>query len=390
MNKKLKTLIKQLGDEKNIGSSQNKGWAYHGLPFKDIEIKTHRKNLEKRMGLLLSRYDCQDKTGIDLGCNIGGFVFGCQLHGAKMTGYDYDFASINLANEIEAIKHTGAKFFCKPITERILQEFDRVDFVVWLSQFMWMVRSLGAEDALVFMYDLSLRVNDTMFFETSLEDSMAGKEMVDMKIISKQAVRNLLINNTCFTKIEYLGYFEDGWSHRPVFQCSAPKTEWRGATATIRRTSADTIRKIYADNTMEGFSLRQCRANESLFLKRLKDSPHFPQHYGNTELEITMDYCGVPLTKENMPGDCEKQVAEILGALYDANIVHRDIRPANLLVKDNIIKLIDFGWSCEKERAMIDFPKGLGWDFRPGFPEPATRFDDEYSLRKSIRWILAH
>lgn len=39
------------------------------------------------------------------------------------------------------------------------------------------------------------------------------------------------------------------------------------------------------------------------------------------------------------------QVVAGIKFMYDKNILHRDIKPSNILIKDNIVKIADFGTS---------------------------------------------
>jgi len=377
-------VLGQLGTNNARGSSIKQGVAYHELPFSDIAFPVHRKKLDNRLRLIFSNYNIRDKNGIDLGCNIGGFVFACQLQGARMVGYDHDNLSIAFAEKVEALKKTGAVFTNKSIDETILSDFDKKHFCIWFSQFMWLVKANGYDAAVDFMYALSKKISDVMFFETSIGDFGAGKEMLAAGIDSLEAVRNLLINNTCFQNIKFIGYPNDKWAKRPMFICSYPVAEWKGVTSIVRRISRTHVKKTYHGRYKVEGDLLKCKNNETMALKKLTSS-HFPKVISDThEREIIMDYCGVPLTKENMPSNYKLQIKEILAELRKNDIVHRDIRPGNLLVKDSVIKLIDFGWAAQHghEHEWVPCPD-LGMDFK--YP---NGFNDKYSLNKSINYIL--
>jgi hypothetical protein len=365
------------------GSSKRRGVLYHELPFKDISFPTHRKKLSDRVKLILSNYDVLNKTGIDLGCSVGGFVFSLQLEGAKMVGYDHDSMAIEFARAIEGVKRTGAIFVNQSITEDLLKDFKGIDFCIWFSQFMWLVKEIGAERSKYFLHELSRKINHVMFFETSIGDGGAGNAIREMGLTNISSVRNMLISNTCFTKIESIGCAMDGWGERPVFACSDPRLSWGGMTSDVFRISRDTVKKVYVDQRGGNKDLQECKANELAALTKL-NSRHFPKIVSDlNDRELILEYCGVRLTKENMPKDFEQQIREILLELRNAGLVHRDIIPGNLFVKDEILRLIDFGWAVNAGQEYKDAPRKLGTGFRKG-----EEFDDEYSLRKSIEWIL--
>lgn len=123
--------------------------AYHNLPFIDLQIQHHRP-IDERL-----KYIKPIGThGIDLGCNVGGFTFSLQLQGKQMIGVDNDPPTINVAEEIERLYLTGARFVCQDISEALIADLaskygknGQFDFALWLSQYHWIVNHFGAEAA---------------------------------------------------------------------------------------------------------------------------------------------------------------------------------------------------------------------------------------------------
>lgn len=98
--------------------------------------------------------------------------------------------------------------------------------------------------------------------------------------------------------------------------------------------------------------------NEIRALSKL-NSKHFPKLISYDDNSITMEYAGETITTQkgvktnphnkwderefsDMPDDFESQVNEILDELEKANFRHSDINYVNFLVKDGVVKLIDF------------------------------------------------
>ena len=97
--------------------------------------------------------------------------------------------------------------------------------------------------------------------------------------------------------------------------------------------------------------------NEVRALKKL-NSKHFPKYISHDENSVTMEYAGKVSTAtkyiknpnndwdvrefEEIPADFEEQVNEILDELEKANLRHSDINFGHFLIKDGIVKLIDF------------------------------------------------
>jgi hypothetical protein len=106
--------------------------------------------------------------------------------------------------------------------------------------------------------------------------------------------------------------------------------------------------------------------NETKYLTILNGYKNFPiVYYIDTELYIIyMEYCGENPFDVNLkttpwtinykniipiPIDWKEQLKTIINVCKNNNINHNDMFPGNLLINDGIIKLIDFGWTNNKE-----------------------------------------
>jgi serine/threonine protein kinase len=83
---------------------------------------------------------------------------------------------------------------------------------------------------------------------------------------------------------------------------------------------------------------------EILFLNSL-NSVHFPKVTRRLNDGFCMEYKGELIQQDTIPENWEFQVQLISDILEKNDIIHRDIKLNNILVKDGIIALIDFGWS---------------------------------------------
>jgi len=368
-----KEAIRNLGKEKFAGSNIAHGKAYHS--FDGLETSSYTGNVNQRVKLITDNYDVNGKTGVDLGCSVGGISIELSKAGASMMGYDHDYQAIEVAkaysrkfNLFNIFKDANIDLeFIKRISDPVYS------FGVWFSHWMWFMKQHGTVDALNALFNLGKNV-PVLFFETSLGDGMAGKAVSDAGIDEKE-MKNILQH--CYKSVKKIGVDEQ-WRKRPIFMCEGClPSEYKGYhNNKIERIGYNKIRKTQNkdQHIRELVSIR----------KITKDglTKHFPVGHPPNDIENTIDmsYCGEPLTK--LPDNWKCQAEEILQALKDVNIVHRDIIPRNLLIKDGVIKLIDFSWSGHPDEDTSKFPGRLGTDFRkyPGF-------DDRYSLYKSLEWI---
>lgn len=86
---------------------------------------------------------------------------------------------------------------------------------------------------------------------------------------------------------------------------------------------------------------------EVYWLTNLKDTGFVPKLLKVKDLSLYLEYIGPTISKSNIPKDAEKQVLNILLTLNEYNCLYNDWKPENLLVRNNKLYLIDFGW-CPK------------------------------------------
>lgn len=152
---------------------------------------------------------------------------------------------------------------------------------------------------------------------------------------------------------------------------------WRGATAIVSKDNG----KVYKKQT--GFTNYDLIANENRMLSAIS-SIHFPKVYKDADDMVVMEDCGDMITIDNLPDNWKIQLVEIIRELKTWNVQHRDIKPENLMIKDGVIKLIDFGWARFYDDEPDDPPSCLGYPFKPH-----TGWDDNFSMRKVLKMFDA-
>ena len=181
---------------------------------------------------------------------------------------------------------------------------------------------------------------------------------------------------TAFELLKSLKKSTIGWVPPTDKSVGAHHAYWRGATSVVSKGDGVVTKK---QDSFMAYSLIE---NEERILKNLS-SPHFPKLISRNEGEISIEDCGESLTEDNLPEDWKEQLIKILVELKTNNIQHRDIKPDNLMVKDKVIKLIDFGWAkYDYEEDKVSPPACLGYPYRPSWG-----WDDNYSMRQIIKQI---
>lgn len=153
---------------------------------------------------------------------------------------------------------------------------------------------------------------------------------------------------------------------------------WNGATSVVEKKDG----RIFKRQT--GYSAYNLIQNEWNVLSQIHSS-HFPKVYSIKGGVLEIEDCGISILKA-IPENWREQLDEILEDLELSGIIHRDIRLDNLLVKDGVVKLIDFGWA--KRIGVVEEnepPSCLG------FPnKPSDGWSDSFSIRSVSKQITYH
>lgn len=180
-------------------------------------------------------------------------------------------------------------------------------------------------------------------------------------------------NATVKELLESLKQSNIGWVQPTDRSVGTFHPYWKGATSVVSKNDGIIIKK------QTGFMAYGLIENEKRILKKL-NSCHFPKVFGLEGYELGIEDCGDLLTIDNLPDNWKKQLVSIILELKAEGVIHRDIKPDNLMIKNGIIKLIDFGWARLIEDSDDNPPSCLGYPYRPSWG-----FSDEFSMRKIIK-----
>ena len=124
-----------------------------------------------------------------------------------------------------------------------------------------------------------------------------------------------------------------------------------------------------------GFTKEELWRNELEGLLRVRGRRGFQQLVEARPLEIVTENGGVEGLGTALEG---RRICAVLDSL---GMVHRDVKPANLVVRDGVMTLIDFEWCVFRGSVMEkrNPPKPLGEEWKS-----PDGFDDLYSMEKCL------
>jgi len=143
----------------------------------------------------------------------------------------------------------------------------------------------------------------------------------------------------------------------------------------------EVVKKVFKE---KAFS-RGCLGREIGWLVTMDKFDRVPSLIRIGPNYMEMQYMGEPITKETIPKNWEDQMKYILDGLKKYKCSHNDIKPEDILVKDEIINLVDFGWATKiGETIPKNWPLGIGREYKVG----VHVFDDKHAFAKSMEIIL--
>ncbi len=176
-----------------------------------------------------------------------------------------------------------------------------------------------------------------------------------------------------------------------IAQVACEETGKPFALKRVVRNSADDDRFI--EQAENEFTV--CSAIDHAALRKCFEIQRTKKWFKIRELLILMEYVSGKPLQDNKPTEMPaaialfRRIAEALHGLHDAGYVHADIKPNNILVDGDNVKIIDFGQSC---------PIGHKKDRIQGTPDyiapeqvrkmPLDQRTDVFNLGATMYWVL--
>lgn len=390
-----KKLIAKIGTGSyKDGSSINPGTTYSPIPFQGYEnVPKHKSDavVDDFKYVLELADKVKAERILEIGCANGYYTFNlANDKNREIMAFEGDINPFELNVALkEKFKIDNVHFLNDYMDENILEaaiaDF-KPDTVIMTNVHMWIHKQIGEARTIALMKKIS-DAGANLIFQTAHAESNG---MYSVKSLpTTEAIEAYLelcgfgtvvcVNKSTMhggIRSMFLGVCSDNGKEK-----SDPN---QGHTSTV--TYDDELSVAF--KTLTNWDHPGVHHREWGSLSRLSNSPHFPKPLAFREKEgssvITMTYCGVRLTKDNLPKDWRKQVLDILDILDASDIQHNDINPRNLMVLEGTIYLIDFGWSTLKNQdsAFLKQIEGLGW-----LTKHPDKFDDRYSMHVSMSYI---
>ena len=94
---------------------------------------------------------------------------------------------------------------------------------------------------------------------------------------------------------------------------------------------------------------------EIFILKKLEQYNCFPKLLFYNNILLVTEYVGDIIIKETIPDNILFQINDISNILLKEKIIHSDIKQNEMLIKDNKLYIIDFGWARYNNKWSCDY-----------------------------------
>jgi hypothetical protein len=393
------------------------GYQEFTLTKHAVSASRRDNQLQIKQGLLAKFFNpsyFKDKTLLDLGTNNGFFSFWAIQSGAK-EAIALDLDDIYLRNVTIACDHLGFSNV-RTVNRNIVDWDEPADVVIALALIHWLYSCTS------YIGSLSKVVE----FLSSLTNYMLIIEWIDPKDPAIEYFDHLNWNPECieepytlsnferalhtyFARVEIIGEVSPtrkiytAFRHKHLIDASNPLPlifEPRFVISSKLLTTFEGIdywSRVYK-HPIDQSIVKQATldlASREYFLLKEFDSIYFPKalaykiHDGFSEvtLEYVEGHCveevisEINISRERFADFCF-HCLNILDLMFERSIVHRDLYPTNVLMRDGIPVLIDFGWAIS-EKYPYWSPNELGWLIRP----PDKSFSDIFAMGKIIELV---
>lgn len=359
--------------------------GYQSLEIEGGTITPKNEDLILKSSLLRPHIESavnQETSFLDLGC--ANFYFGFLanlLNAGKTTGVDVD------KEYISAIKSIIEQFSLENIhiVESNIQEYREPHDIVNAAAIIHWLYSCSA-----FFGSMA----NVLEFLSGLANRVLFIEWIDNEDAAIKYFGHIGYNNEStehdYNKVTFLNGLMKRFNRVRFLGNTAPTRElymaeklriYDDTYSGVIQVGLNEVVKTYRQKAMDEGLLER----EKFWLHQLREFERVPNILNASDNSITMDYVGERLTAENLPQDWEEQILVISEGLKRYDCSHNDIKPEDILVKNQKLYIVDFGWATRLgEDIPSHWPPDIGGEFAPG----VHNFDDSYSLRESVQNIL--